>query len=186
MIAAVAALLCMGVVVFYIGLSKTKDTSPMTIAVLDGERLKKDATPFMTVHQLMSAEFDKVKSEFGPFSAQLETAFDLVRSEKNPAKAQKKKEAFDKKRVEIEQVFIKKQEYLHSIEVELTNKLQNTVFEIVDELAKKHNISIILNRMVDDKISVFYSKPHLDITDEVIREVNRRLKNVQLPKETKK
>ncbi len=175
---------CVGIAFGYAAHSfLQKPVERLRVAVIDGERLKSEAVPFAKVKQIIDVEIETVKRDFLPYSNALEQTFDAIKAEKNTAKAQKKKEAFDKKRIETEQIFLKKQEYLQEIQNYFSQLLNDNVLQIITKLAKEKNIEIIHNRFVDDKLLVFYNSNELDVTNEVIHRLEKKLSDIKIPKE---
>jgi Skp family chaperone for outer membrane proteins len=167
----------------YFIFKKNLPTSTLRIAVIDGQRLQKEPKPFAKVDKILESEIDKIKIEATALSNQLETAMQAIKSEKNATKAKKKKEEFLKKQNEIEQIIVKKQEYLTKLSQHFSALLENTVFEVIKKIAKEKDINIVLNRVIDEKHAILYSEARFDFTDDVIDEINEQLKDVQLPKE---
>ena len=157
----------------------------LTVAVIDGDRLKRDAIPFHKVNTLFSKEQNRVIEEMSTFENELSKEHEDIKSEKNSAKAKKRKEVFDIRVAELEQKMHKKREHLLRIIDVMSKQLEDTVLSIISEIATKRKINLVLNTIVAEKRSVFFSDDRLDLTNDVIDLLNKRLSNIALPKDDK-
>lgn len=157
----------------------------LTVAVIDGDRLKRDAIPFHKVNTLFSKEQNRVIEEMSTFENELSKEHEDIKSEKNSAKAKKRKDAFDIRVAELEQRMHKKREHLLRIIDIMSKQLEDTVLSIIREIAVKRKINLVLNTIVAEKRSVFFSDDRLDLTNDVIDLLNKRLANITLPKDDK-
>ncbi len=160
-------------------------SSDLAVAVIDGDRLKKDAVPFHTVNALFSKEQNRVIEEMSVFENELSKEHEEIKSEKNSAKAKKRKAEFDIRVAELEQKMHKKRAHLLTIIDVMSKQLEDTVLAIIRELAAKRKINLVLNTIVAEKRSVFFNDDRLDLTDDVINLLNKRLANISLPKDDK-
>jgi Skp family chaperone for outer membrane proteins len=99
----------------------------------------------------------------------------------NPKKAQKRNKEFEKRVAELEQRMQKKRALLEKQSDYLTEKLQDTVFQIIEKISITDRISIVLNKTISEKSSVFYVEKRMDLTDKIITELDARLKDIKLP-----
>ncbi|MDP3372452.1 MAG: OmpH family outer membrane protein [Candidatus Paracaedibacteraceae bacterium] len=175
---------CVGFLGFALGVNRFLIPSgELKIAVVDGDRLKKEAAPFQVVRQLLLAEQTKAHEEILPIETELVKEQQEIRlqAKKHPEAAKKRREEFDKKVVELEQRTQKIRTKLDKQANELSGTIQETVFLIINEIAKKEKVNLVLNMTIDDKRAVFFVENRMDLTDTVISETNKRLKNIKLP-----
>ena len=119
------------------------------------------------------------------FENELSKEHEEIKSEKNSAKAKKRKAEFDIRVAELEQKMHKKRAHLLTIIDVMSKQLEDTVLAIIRELAAKRKINLVLNTIVAEKRSVFFNDDRLDLTDDVINLLNKRLANISLPKDDK-
>lgn len=182
-IAALCAI-CVGLLGFSLGVNRFLIPSgTLKIAVVDGDRLKKESQSFRAVHDILIAEQSRAHEEILPIESLLLKEQEEIRLEakKNPENAKKRNDAFELRVAELEQKMQKKRALLEKQRDFLYETIQEMVFSIIKEISAKKNISIVLNKTIDEKRSVFFVEKRLDLTDEVIAEVDSHLKNIKLP-----
>lgn len=175
---------CIGLLGFSLGVNRFLiPTGTLKIAVVDGDRLKKESNAFRAVHDILIAEQTKAREEILPIESKLLKEQEEIRleSKKNPENAKKKNEAFAARVSELEQKMQKKKALLEKQSDFLSETIQEMVFSIINEISAKQNISIVLNKTVDEKRSVFFVEKRMDITDDVIAELDSNLQRIKLP-----
>ncbi len=176
--------ICVGLLGFSLGVNRFLIPSgTLKIAVVDGDRLKKESKSFRAVNDILIAEQSKAHAEILPIESMLLKEQEEIRleSKKNPEKAKKRNEAFGARVTELEQKMQKKRSLLEKQRDFLSDTIQDLVFSIITDISSKKNISIVLNKTIDEKRSVFFVEKRMDLTDEVIAELDRNLKNIKLP-----
>ncbi|MES2607858.1 MAG: OmpH family outer membrane protein [Pseudomonadota bacterium] len=184
LIIAATCVICVGLLGFSLGVNRFLIPSgTLTIAVVDGDRLKKESKSFQAVHDILIAEQSKAHEEILPIETTLLKEQEEIRLEakKNPENAKKRNDAFEVRVAELEQKMQKKRSLLEKQRDSLSEIIQEMVFSIINEISAKKNISIVLNKTIDDKRSVFFVEKRMDLTDEVIAKLDSHLKNIKLP-----
>ena len=155
----------------------------LKIAVVDGTRLKKEAKIFHDVHQLLISEQSKAFEEIAPLENQLIKDQEEIRLEEktNPENAKKRADAFEKRMSEAEQKVQKKRALLEKQRDYLSDLIERTVFKIIDEISTAEKINVVFNKTIEDKNAIFYVEKRMDLTDKVIVELDKRLKDIQPP-----
>lgn len=182
-IAALCAV-CIGLLGFNLGVNGFLiPTGTLKIAVVDGDRLKKESKAFHAVHEMLVAEQNKAREEILPIESKLLKEQEEIRleSKKNPENAKKRNEAFAARVTELEHKMQKKKALLEKQSDFLSETIQEMVFSIINEISAEQNISIVLNKTVDEKRSIFFVEKRMDLTDKVIAELDRNLKRIKLP-----
>jgi Skp family chaperone for outer membrane proteins len=182
-IAALCAI-CVGLLGFSLGVNRFLIPSgALKVAVVDGDRLKNEARAFRVAHDILIVEQSKAHEEMMPIEKELLKEQEAIRLEakKNPESAKKRKEAFDIRLAEVNKKVQKKSDLLYKQRDYLSETIQEMVFSIINEIAKKQNISIVFNTTIDEKRSVFFAEKRMDLTDAVVSALNERLKNLKLP-----
>lgn len=88
---------------------------------------------------------------------------------------EKKRQDFEKKRFETQQLFQKRRGSLSDAVKTANAQIQKSMFESVAKIAEESNYSIVFDRK-----SVVIVEETLDITDEVIKRVNKDLPEIKL------
>src|SRR5688572_14257740 len=122
--------------------------------------------------------------------AQLKKVFDQKQKELDELQEnfKKKKDDFDKKRTllsadkvreketelqaefeKVQQNYLRQQKDLQEKEGEATQKIFERMRRIIDKIATSENFSMILDRT---QAGLIFAKPHLDLTNELIRRYN--------------
>ena len=100
-------------------------------------------------------------------------------AKKNGEKAKKLKAEFDIRVAELEQKMQKKRAVLDKQANHLSTMIEESVFAIINQIAKEQNISVIFNSTIDEKRSIFFVEQRLDLTDAVINALNKQLNNIK-------
>ena len=87
--------------------------------------------------------------------------------------AQKKRLDFQNKLMELQQIFVKEQQELQALEQKSLQKITEKMRKVVGRIGKSGAYDLILE--VQDS-RLLYAKPHLDLTNEVIRRYNAKHK----------
>ena len=116
---------------------------------------------------------DKIKSEEKKLLAlrdeiQAQVAGQSAAALRDPAMRQRAME-FEKKRIEVQQALMKEQQELQSLEQKALLKITEKMRKVIKRIGKGGKYSLILE-LQDARM--LYAKPHLDLTNEVIRKYN--------------
>lgn len=158
-----------------------KTVNPLKIAIVDGARIKKESKPFLYV---VETEKNKLEEIYNQMRARYEGIRKLLELSKNsriPIKDRAKyKTQFEAEAEKLEKEVQEKKDKLRQKFSVLTKTLEDSVIQVTSDLAKKYHLYIIFNTNVFDTITIFYATPDIDLTDEAIKLLNKRLKNIKL------
>jgi Skp family chaperone for outer membrane proteins len=182
---AAGLVLCIGLLCFfwYTTHSILPKSSELRVAVIDSDRLKKQAKPFKDVHDILEREHAKAHEEILSNENQLRKEFERIKSEKNSSIAQTQKAKLDKKVEELEKKLQKKKGRLEKHVNALAAQLEETVFSVIKAIAAKRDINLIINSTINETRVIFYTENRFDITDDVIKDLEKRLPQLVLPKD---
>ncbi|MES2253116.1 MAG: OmpH family outer membrane protein [Pseudomonadota bacterium] len=186
-ITVIACIVCVGLLGFSLGVNRFLIPSAnLKVAVVDGDRLKKEAKAFHTANDILVAEQSKAHAEILPIESALSKEQDEIKREAktDPENAKKRRIAFEERVAEVDKKVQKKRDVIYKQFTYLTETIQEMVFAIINEIAREQNISLVLNKTVDEKLAVFFVEKRMDLTGEVIAELDKRLKNIKLPEIT--
>lgn len=167
---------------------KEKPTSHnMTIAVVDFVRLSTESKTF----QAINSHWENQHSESGRMifnsDNELREEYREIREkEKRTTKPDAaliaKKQAFEKKVVQLEQLVQHRKNELNTERQDLHERLNAKIKEILESLAASKNISLIINRaMGEDVPIILFARQTLDITDKVIQKLDEARHEFDVP-----
>lgn len=155
--------------------------TPLKIAIVDGARIKKESKPFLYVVETERNKLEEIYNQMRTRYESIRKLLELSKSSKIPMKDRAKYKAqFEAEAAKLEQEVQAKKDNLRQKFAILTKTLEDSVIQTTSDLAKKYNLSIIFNTNVFDTITIFYATPNIDLTDEAIKLLNQRLKNIKL------
>lgn len=144
------------------------------IAVLDGQKIKLNSQIFLQLESVKRKKYEQYEKKIFIEEKKLREQYQKLK-EKNISLFDLKaeKETLDQKRLKLE----KKN---HFLKLKLRNdiakqakKIEEKMNEIIDGIAKNKKISLIINTTLNDQKIIFYTTQYIDITNEVINELNK-------------
>jgi Skp family chaperone for outer membrane proteins len=151
------------------------------IAIIDSARIKNKSKPFLKVRELLESEHTKAHDEIAKQEQELRKEFeDLKRTKAEAAKMKELKEEFDKKLGALEQTVLQKREKLTKEFAKITSDLENQLKKIIQDIAQKQSIHIVLNKYIQETQAILYSSSALDITEEVIERLDKEVPPIQI------
>jgi outer membrane protein len=124
----------------------------------------------------LKAQFEKKQKELSDREAKLKKLKDDIDKEsivKVDEATQKKKDEFQAQLVELQQIFMKEQKELQEAELKLTSGITDKMRKIIAEIGEQGGYTLILE---SSGTRMLFAKPHLDLTNEVIRKYNAKYK----------
>ncbi|MDR0625577.1 MAG: OmpH family outer membrane protein [Holosporales bacterium] len=149
---------------------------PFKIAIVDGTRIQKESKTFLTIVELEKRLLDEANADLSEKYKKLHALF---KDSKNPnhsaQERQNYKKQFNSEFAILEpQIQKKKEEKKRQIAV-ITARINEEVTAVTHALAKKYKLDLILNTHVFDKITVFYASPTIDLTNEAIQALDKKM-----------
>ena len=86
-----------------------------------------------------------------------------------PEKAQQKEAELQERMQKVQQTYARHQQDLGTKEQEATGKIFERMSRIISKIAASENFTMIFDKQ---QSSVLFAKPHLDLTNELIRRYN--------------
>lgn len=124
----------------------------------------------------LRAEFERKQKELSQREAELKKLKDTLEREagtKNDPSLNAKQLEFQNKLVELQQIFMKEQQALQASEQKELGAITTKMRKIIDGLGKQGSYTLILE---GNDSRLLFAKPHLDLTNEVIRNYNSKHK----------
>lgn len=157
-----------------------QETAPLKLAVLDLNRIYRDAAAARKIHDLVNSYADSYRQDTERAEAELRNA-DKVLAEKR-ARAALTSEAFDEERRNLElrvqesqKKVQERRRSLAQIQAKGLQQLETVLKQVVEELRTERGFTLILRSE-----QAAYVDSSLDITDEVLRRLNQRLPTVSV------
>lgn len=152
------------------------------IAVVDGLKIKTTSKPFMKVRELLENQHAQVHKEILAQENAIRQEYDSLKTSLSSIEDKKKqKQELDKKVAELEKNVQKKKDVLTKQFSILVENVETTMNDVITGLVKEHGFNLVLNKSIQETRVILYHEPSLDITDEVIRRLDEKIKTVELP-----
>lgn len=152
------------------------------IAVVDGLKIKTTSKPFMKVRELLENQHAQVHKEILAQENAIRQEYDSLKTSLSSIEDKKKqKQELDKKVAELEKNVQKKKDVLTKQFSILVENVETAMNDVIAGLVKEHGFNLVLNKSIQDTRVILYHEPSLDITDEVIRRLDEKIKTVELP-----
>ncbi|MEW5854391.1 MAG: OmpH family outer membrane protein [Myxococcota bacterium] len=90
----------------------------------------------------------------------------------SPEAKQEKLNDFQKRMLEMQQLYFNLQRDLSTREAEMTRGIFERMNRILNQIAEEEGYTVILER---NESSILYARPHMDLTNELIRKYNKEL-----------
>lgn len=159
-----------------------KDVRASRIAIVDGSRIKTESKPFRYLAQCEKDELDNI---YNLMQGRHKKVRELLAKSKDLKVPLKERVASKKESERLALVYEnevqRRKEFLRTQFAALSRTLEDTVIAATRDLARKYGLYVIFNTNVCDTLTVFYAKPNIDLTEEVIRMVDKRLAHIHYP-----
>ncbi len=166
--------LCLTLIAFAFAATPAK--AEQTIAVVDIAKIMKEAKAANSVKDQVEAKQKSYQAEANKKEKELQDANQELAKQRSILS----QEAFEDKLIEFRKTVStaqredqKKRIDLNKAQAQAVDTIQNTVGEIVTEIAKEKSISVVM-----PNIPLLYYKPEMDITAEVLGRLDKKLPKV--------
>lgn len=165
-IAGIIWIIFLGIIPAAFGAGETK------IGVINFEQIMKESSAGKMNQKVLNQRGQELKDKLEKEKQTLDEVNKALERESLVLSAEKKREKERDFRIQIND-FKKMQEdfanELKNLEIKLINEMQKAVFDIANEIGKKENFLLIIERK---NAGVIYIADHVDITDAVIKQYN--------------
>lgn len=151
------------------------------IGVLDGARLKQEAKCFKS-HEKISQMVTDLVSKIRETEKQFKDSYKEIKENAKLTLSAKNNELskLESKWKSLSRKYNEEMQDIRDIDAKVTDMTQSKLFSILESVAKSLKLNLILNKISDDKISVFYMSKDIDITDLIIKKMDEALPNIKL------
>jgi outer membrane protein len=141
------------------------------LATVDLRRALAETEEGRKARATLKKDFDKKQKELDEQQEEVKKAIEDLNKKRTllPAETVRQKEAELQERVgKVQQTYMRHQQDLAGKEEEATKPIVERLQRIIAKIATAENLTMVF----DQNAGVVYAKPHLDITNEVIRRFN--------------
>jgi outer membrane protein len=142
----------------------------MKFGYVDMQRALNETEDGRKAKEKLKKDFDQKQKELDEQQAQLKKEIEDLDKKRTLLPADKVREKESELRVKLEKVqqtYMRHQQDLSAKEQKETQKIFERMTKIIGEIAAAENFSMIV-----DKSALVFAKPHLDLTNELIRRYN--------------
>lgn len=142
------------------------------IGIVDLRRALGETEEGKKARAVLKKDFDKKQKELDEQQEALKKAIEDLNKKRTllPAETVRQKESELQERVgKVQQTYLRHQQDLASKEEEATAPIVDRLQRIIGRIAAEDNFTLVL----DKSAGVVFAKPHLDLTNEVIRRFNK-------------
>ena len=172
-------------------LSAKRDVVPLPsaqIAFVNLSRVNTEAQAVRHFKELIERQYKSFHEEILDREKQLQKQYEEIRDieKKSPEKAKTlsaKKDDLDRQVTDLDKTLRARKDTLNKSFARIQEQIEGQIREIVTDVAKRRNLNLVFNATILDASVVLYGGSELDITDEVLRELNLKLPTVHLPSE---
>ncbi|MDR0552664.1 MAG: OmpH family outer membrane protein [Holosporales bacterium] len=158
------------------------DIAPATkIAIIDSMKLKSEALCFKALRGLesrLTEVISKMKEEENKAKAE----YEKIRNGKDKKERIRNIEKNEEKWRQTAAKLTEEIQEIRNLDEKLSTTIKKKLDEAIKLVAEEHGIDIVLNDRIIDVVSVFYANKASDITNAVIRELNKITPAIDLDK----
>lgn len=174
------ASLALGVLCFTAPQSFAQDIEPLHAAVVDSTRIQAEALVWKDLRVKFKAENDKMVEELRKTQAALEEEGRALAEQQSilaPDAFASKREEFEAKLRQQNQVMGQRKQILESALNEAQRRISEQMQEIVVQIADEKDLNLVLDA-ARNKSAIVYAREDIDITEEIINRLDERLQKV--------
>lgn len=153
---------------------------PATVAaVIDYQRILKEATSARSIREQIESRRATYQEEIGQEEQRLraaDQAFAKQRSLLTPEALAEKRREFEKEVVEVQRMVQERRRKLDKASALALNEVKQSLIEIVTGIAEERGFNLVL-----PSSEVLFFARSIDLTEEVLAQLDARLPNVQVP-----
>ena len=142
------------------------------IGVVDLQRLMETSDPGKSAQAKIKKQKDKMERELKQKGAEIEELRKQLERESMVMSQEKRVEKEREGRIKLNDFKTLQKTYraeLQALEKKLVNRLRKDILTLVEEIGKKEGYLLVINNF-----SVMYAPSSIDITDQLIKELNAR------------
>ncbi len=149
------------------------------VAIVDYQRILRDARAAKSIREQIEKRRKKYQQEIREQEKALlerERELSRQRSVLSPEAFQKRRRAFEEEAARVQRLVQERRRELDAASAEAYARIRNVIIEIVGGLARDRGFNLVL-----PSSAVLLFSPKLDLTEDVLQELDRRLPTVEIP-----
>ncbi len=159
---------------------------PIAVGIVNLSVIRNEALVFKNFTDLINKQYKSFHSELLSQETDIRKSYNEVKHIENTSKTsspelQKRRSEIDQKVSELEKNIRDKKDKLNASLASLKSKIDQTIQEIIVQVAEKRHLNLVFNATILDAPVVLYGGKELDITPEIIENLDQKLPTVQLP-----
>lgn len=161
------------IVVGLMGFGSYSAQAEQKIAVVDMQKAIQTSNSGKKAREELEGAFNKKKKELQAEESnlkKLQEDFQKQQAALNPAAKQKKQAELQEKFMKYQELLQKSQADIQKREQEMSAPIISKIKSVVAEIAKSKGVDVVLER---NENFVLFSKPELDLTDDVLKAINK-------------
>lgn len=150
------------------------------VAILDLDKIMRESNAAKQVHKDLEGRRKAFQTELQKHETELraeEQKLVALRDKGNEADFNKKREAFEKRVMDVQKNVGQKRDQLEATFAEAMGQIQNEVMQLVAHTADAQHFTMVLPKSV-----VVFRSDEMDITDSILGELNTKLPKVEINK----
>lgn len=156
------------------------------IAFVNLSRVNTEAQAVKHFKELIERQYKNFHEEILAKEKNLQIEYNKIHQleKANPEQAKelkKQKDILDRQVSDLDKTLRDRKESLNKSFAHIQEEIEQTIRDIVNDVAKKRGLNLVFNATILDASVVLYGGSELDITDEVLQELNHKLPTVHLP-----
>lgn len=152
------------------------------LAKIDSTRIKNEAQPFVRVRQWFEKQCQHTQNDLTTRVHELQKTYEWLKVATKDQKARERHDDFRREVAALERVVQERKENLTQQFGSISTFLENKLKQVIAQLAKDKNVSIVLNQYVNDIQAILYADSRvIDLTDDIITCMNQETVNLHLP-----
>ncbi|MBW8310257.1 MAG: OmpH family outer membrane protein [Candidatus Paracaedibacteraceae bacterium] len=156
------------------------------IAFVNLSRVNTEAQAVKHFKELIERQYKNFHEEILGQEKKLQAEYEKIHylEKNNPEQAKdlkSKKDDLDRQVSELDKILRDRKGSLNKSFGHIQEEIEHTIREIVTNVAKRRGLNLVFNATILDASVVLYGGSELDITDDVLRELNHKLPTVHLP-----
>lgn len=160
-------------------------SSPITIGIVNLSVIRNEGLAFKSFKELIEKQYKLFHSQILEQETEVRKNHDEIKHLENSSKKiseelEKRKKEIDNKVLILEKTIQEKKEKLNKDFTTIKNEIENTIQDIIDEVAKKLELNLVFNATIMDAPIILFGGKELDITQEILEELDKRLPAVNI------
>jgi outer membrane protein len=170
---------------------RVRPLSQAQIAFVDLKRVRDESLGSQKFKELIERQYKQFQDEIQIQEKTLHEQYDQIKeakikelgeaiSPKTSQALQKQKEDFERNLNELNTTIRQRKESLNQDFAKIEENIEKTIIKIVETIAHKRKLNLVFNATVLDTSVILYGGQELDITDDIIAELNKQIPTVHL------